>query len=107
MGIRGPVTAQQCEDLRRIQRSQKHLLRLINEVLNYARLETGSVRYEITDVPIRAAIAAVEPLVLPQLGAKWLAFAVCGCEEGLAVRAEREKLQQVLVNLLSNAIKFT
>ncbi len=42
MGIRGPVTEQQREDLRRIQKSQLHLLGLINEVLNYARIETGS-----------------------------------------------------------------
>jgi hypothetical protein len=42
MGIRGPVTAQQREDLARIQASQRHLLGLINEVLNYAKLETGA-----------------------------------------------------------------
>ena len=107
MGIRGPVTAQQIEDLRRIQASQLHLLGLVNEVLNYARIETGTVRYDLADVPITAVIASVEPLVAPQLAARSLAFATACPEPSPIVRADREKLRQVLLNLLSNAIKFT
>jgi signal transduction histidine kinase len=107
MGIRGPVTEQQCEDLRRIQKSQKHLLGLINEVLNYTRLETGAVHYELTDVPVDEILATVEPLVRPQLRAKGLAYVSGGCDPALRVRADPEKLQQILLNLLSNAIKFT
>ena len=53
MGIRGPVTDAQREDLRRIQTSQRHLLGLINEVLNYAKLETGTVHYDFADVRVR------------------------------------------------------
>jgi PAS domain S-box-containing protein len=48
MGLRGPVTDEQLHDLGRIQRSQRHLLGLVNEVLNYAKLESGSVRYAVT-----------------------------------------------------------
>jgi signal transduction histidine kinase len=107
MGIRGPVTEQQIEDLRRIQGSQRHLLGLINEVLNYAKLETGTVHFEITDVPVREALAAAEALVAPQARAKGLSLVVTDTAPGLAARADREKLQQVLVNLLSNAVKFT
>ncbi|HEX2202615.1 MAG TPA: ATP-binding protein [Longimicrobium sp.] len=107
MGIRGPLTPQQREDLRRIQTSQRHLLGLINEVLNYARLETGSVHYEMADVPLADVVAGAEALVAPQARAKALALAVAPFPPGLAVRADAEKVRQILVNLLSNAVKFT
>ena len=107
MGIRGPVTDQQREDLARIQRSQRHLLALINEVLNYARLESGAVAYDLADVPVPDAVAAAEVLVAPQLRAKGLAYSWSGCDAEVVVRADRDKLQQILLNLLSNAVKFT
>ncbi len=107
MGIRGPVTPQQQEDLRRIQNSQRHLLGLINEVLNYAKLETGTVHYDIAEVPLREALAAAESLVAPQARAKRLALVVDDGPPSLAVLADAEKLRQILVNLLSNAVKFT
>ncbi|HUQ83196.1 MAG TPA: ATP-binding protein [Gemmatimonadaceae bacterium] len=107
MGIRGPVTDQQRHDLERIQRSQLHLLGLINEVLNYAKIETGSVRYVIEPVPVRDAILAAESLVAPQAAVKRLTLTVGQCPPELAARADPEKLRQILVNLLSNAVKFT
>ena len=107
MGIRGPVTDAQREDLQRIQRSQRHLLGLINEVLNYAKIETGTVRYEITDVRVRDALAAAEGLVAPQLWEKRLTLDAGDCSPDAMVRADPEKLRQILLNLLSNAVKFT
>jgi PAS domain S-box-containing protein len=105
--IRGPVTEAQREDLARIQRSQRHLLGLINGVLNYARLDAGAVHYEIADVPLDEVLTTCEALVAPQARAKRLDLAVAACDRSLRVRADREKLQQVLLNLLSNAVKFT
>ena len=107
MGIRGPVLPQQQEDLRRIQTSQRHLLGLINEVLNYAKLETGTVHFDLADVRVRGALTAAESLVAPQARAKGLELTVAECPRALGVRADAEKLRQVLVNLLSNAVKFT
>ncbi len=107
MGIRGPVTALQREDLGRIQNSQRHLLGLINEVLNYARIETGNVHYDVADVPVREALAAAESLVAPQARARGHALVVGDVSAALTVRADPEKLRQILVNLLSNAVKFT
>jgi PAS domain S-box-containing protein len=107
LGIRGPVTEEQRSDLARIQASQRHLLGLINDVLNYARIEAGSVRYAVTDVALRAALASAEALVSPQARAKGLTLTAHSCPESLTARADDEKLRQVLVNLLSNAVKFT
>jgi signal transduction histidine kinase len=107
MGLRGPVTPAQQVDLARIQMSQKHLLGLVNEVLNYTRLETGTVEYDIDDVPVREAFEAAQALVLPQAQAKQLELVAGPTERRLSVRADADKLRQVLVNLLSNAVKFT
>ncbi|MDQ6634062.1 MAG: hypothetical protein M3Z10_04820, partial [Gemmatimonadota bacterium] len=107
MGIRGPVTEQQRDDLHRVQSSQRHLLGLINEVLNYAKLETGTVRYDIVSISVRDALAGAYALVAPQAQAKGLALVVIDCATELTVRADAEKLRQIVVNLLSNAVKFT
>jgi PAS domain S-box-containing protein len=107
MGVRGPVSEPQREDLARIRRSQRHLLGLINEVLSYARLEAGAVRYRTTDVSVAETLLTCEALTAPQLHAKGLALDLSQCAPGLRVRADREKVQQILLNLLSNAEKFT
>jgi PAS domain S-box-containing protein len=107
MGLRGPVSAEQQSDLERIQRAQRHLLGLINGVLNYARVDAGVVDYDITDVAVDEVLAACEVLVAPQTRAKGLGLHHEPCDATLAVRADRDKVQQIVLNLLSNAVKFT
>ena len=107
MGIHGAVTVQQQEAIARIQRSQRHLLSLINDLLNFTRLEAGRVEYNIANVSIRQALDTLETLVSFQLSAKHLRFTREEHPECGMVRADPDKLQQVLVNLMSNAIKFS
>ena len=106
MGIHGPVTPAQREALVRIQRSQQHLLNLVNNVLNLVKLDTHHVHYHVTDVAMEPVLQFVAETTAPQLEAKRLHFAQQPCS-GISVRADGEKLRQILINLLSNAIKFT
>jgi signal transduction histidine kinase len=106
MGLHGAVTDAQSEALARIDRSQRHLLRLINDVLNYARLESGHVEYRLQAVALADAVADVLPMVEPQLAANGIGYEL-RVDPGETAWADREKLQQVLLNLFSNAVKFT
>ncbi len=107
MEIRGPITPAQREDLSRIKVSQRILLRLVNDVLNFAKLESGHVAVTVENVNIANVLGALEPLVLPQLMSKGLHFDTDSCSLELHASADPEKLEQILLNLLSNAIKFT
>ena len=107
LGIHGEVTREQREALRRIKQSERHLLGLINGVLNYARVETGNVHYEVETVPLHDLLSTAESLVTPQVLSRKLTLRIGVCDAEMAVRADREKVNQILLNLLSNAIKFT
>jgi len=107
LGLHGPVTEPQRDALVRVQGAQRHLLALINDILNYAKLESGTVEYDLRAVDVREVVADVVPLVEPQMSAKGLALDVRLPATPCMVRADAEKLGQVLVNLLSNATKFT
>jgi PAS domain S-box-containing protein len=107
MGLRGPVSPEQSSDLERIQRAQRHLLGLINGVLNYARVDAGVVHYDLTDVAVEEVLAACEALIAPQTRAKGLGLLHESCGPATTARADREKVQQIVLNLLSNAVKFT
>ena len=107
MGIQGPVNDKQQFALTRIDRSQRHLLGLINDILNLSRIEAGRVEYVISDVPLREALADVAPMIEPQFAAKGIGYEQRDADRWPTVRADRDKLQQILLNLLSNALKFT
>jgi signal transduction histidine kinase len=107
LGIYGAVNEAQQDALLRITRSQQTLLSLINDVLNFAKLEAGEVQYSITDVAIVPALSVIEDFVAPQLRRRDLTYAVHPCDSNVMARADADKLQQILINLLSNAIKYT
>jgi PAS domain S-box-containing protein len=107
LGIRGPVTEEMRKDLERIQKSQRHLLGLVNGVLNYSRVEAGAVTYDLQDVLLDDVLASCEALVAVQVRNKRMSLRYEAVEPHIHVRADAEKLQQVLLNLLTNAIKFT
>ncbi|MEO8944958.1 MAG: ATP-binding protein [Gemmatimonadaceae bacterium] len=107
MGIHGPVTEAQRSSLSRIQQSQRHLLGLINEVLNHTRIERGSVHYDLTTLSVQTAVKLATALVMPQAQTKGLGFEQADSPRGTELVADAEKLRQVLLNVLTNAVKFT
>ncbi|HJP84881.1 MAG TPA: PAS domain S-box protein [Gemmatimonadaceae bacterium] len=107
MGVRGPVTQDQKDDLDRIKRSQQHLLGIINDILNFSRIEAGQATYEYANVPLGEAMQAVAHMVEPQAIAKGLRLEVRECPPDESVWADKSKIEQILLNLLSNAVKFT
>jgi signal transduction histidine kinase len=108
LGVHGPINDAQRDALARLARSQAHLLRLINNVLNLAKLDAGQVQYAVADVVLDETLASLEPLVAPQVRTKGLTFTWRSCgDPPLAARADPDKLQQVVLNVVANAIKFT
>src|SRR6185369_11166745 len=72
MGIYGPVSEAQHDALARVERAQRHLLGLINDVLNYARIEAGRVEYDLSPVPVHELLMDVLPMVESQVASKSL-----------------------------------
>lgn len=106
MGLGGPVSAEQADYLDRIRRSQQHLLGIINDILNFSRIEAGQVTYDIRPTLAAEMVDGVLPMIQPQVLAKGLRLTT-SVAASICVAADRGKLEQVLLNLLSNAVKFT
>jgi PAS domain S-box-containing protein len=107
LGVRGPVTPDQHEDLQRIKRSQQHLLGIINDILNFSRVEAGQISYEYQAVQLKEVLEAVSQMIEPQASARGLRFTVTPCPDHAVAWADQAKVQQILLNLVSNAVKFT
>jgi PAS domain S-box-containing protein len=106
-GIAGPVNQQQLEFLTRIRNSQQHLLGIVNDLLNYSRIEAGGVAYERTAVGMHDVVERVIAMVAPQVTRKRLRLDHGPCPTDLVALADQLKTEQVLLNLVSNAVKFT
>lgn len=107
MGVGGPVTDQQREYLERVRTSQQHLLAIINDLLNYSRIESGQIAYDIEPVPLHSVVDSVLTMVAPQAKLKRITITHGPCPEGIVAKADRLKTEQIVLNLLSNAVKFT
>lgn len=107
MGVTGPLNEKQSDAVSRIHRSEQHLLGLIDDVLNFARIEAGSTTVEAGMLRISDEFDAIEPLVEPDLVRKKLELLRDGGDPTLEVWADPLKLRQILLNIIGNAIKFT
>jgi signal transduction histidine kinase len=101
------LTGLQRDDLARIRHSEETLLRLIENVLSFAKIESGRLEYRFVDVVLDEVLTTVETFVAPRLAKKGLVYHVQGCGSDFVIRTDRDKLEQIMLNLLSNAVKFT
>jgi signal transduction histidine kinase len=107
MRLPGPLTTDQEKQLGIIQRSSQHLLALINDILDLAKIESGTVDMKLESVACQAVIAEVAVSLRPLVEQKGLQLIVDCPVAPLVVQANRRALSQILINLVNNAIKFT
>ena len=107
LGVRGEVNEAQAQDLRRIKASATFLLGLLEDILTFATAEAGALRVSLESVPVESTVSRVEAMVTPQYERAGVKYEREPATESLNVRADRDRLQQILLNLLANASKFT
>jgi PAS domain S-box-containing protein len=106
MKLPGPLTADQEEQLRSVETSAQHLLSLINDLLDLAKIESGKIDLKLEPVSAQSIVQEVATTMRPLAIAKGLQLEVANkCDPVL--RADRRALTQILINLVTNAIKFT
>jgi signal transduction histidine kinase len=108
LGISGPLTDKMREQVGRIRTSAKHLLGLVNDILDLAKVEAGRLSVSSGPASSAATISAAIALIQPQAAAGGLELTVEDVSEPSPIYlGDDERVRQVIVNLLSNAVKFT
>ncbi len=106
-GLPGPLNPEQRKQLGMVHQSAKHLLELINDVLDLSKIEAGQLQIELRPFDLRASIEKSVAALQPQAKGKGLALDMKLSDEVGAITSDQRRVEQVLLNLLSNAIKFT
>jgi protein-histidine pros-kinase len=107
MRLPGPLTADQEKQLETIQGSSKHLLSLINDLLDLAKIESGNVELTLEPVVCQSVLEEVAGALRPLSESKGLEFQIKAPSSDLVVQTDRRAFAQILLNLTNNAIKFT
>jgi PAS domain S-box-containing protein len=107
LGVRGRLAAEQLSDIERIVTAARYLLGLINDILNFTRVEAGHLDLDLKAVAVDSLLDRTRELVSQPLSQNALQFEYEPPPPGLAIEADAERTQQILLNLLTNAIKFT
>ena len=106
MGLEGPVTPGQEQQLSRVRYSSEHLMGLVDQLLDFARIEAGSLRVERRTADAGEAVASALSVLSPEAAERGVALSSECNGDGRYV-GDPQRVDQILLNLLSNAIKFT
>jgi len=105
--VDGPLNEEQEKSLKKVVANARHLLQLINDVLDVSKIESGKVGVEVKELDLRWLVDSVIPVFEPLINQKGLTLSV-NIDEGLPlIYGDEERIKQILINLLSNAVKFT
>jgi len=107
MKLPGPLTADQQKQLETVQSSSRHLLALINDLLDVAKIDTGNVEATFEKVLARELVGEVAEALRPQAIRKGLEFEVRLSGTDIELQTDRRALRQIILNLVNNAVKFT
>ena len=107
MKLPGPLTPEQNKQLSIIQSSARHLLSLINDILDLAKVESGKIELDLQPLVVQELAEQVHSSLQSLAARKGLALELDLAEPPLTVRTDRRSLQQILINLTNNAIKYT
>jgi signal transduction histidine kinase/CheY-like chemotaxis protein len=105
--VDGPVNEEQEKSLKKVVANAKHLLQLINDVLDVSKIEAGKIELEHKEIDLKWLIESVIPTFEPLIKQKGLALTINLAEYLPIIYGDEDKVRQVLINLLSNAVKFT
>jgi hypothetical protein len=103
---RDDLTEDQQESVRYIARAGRHLLELINEVLDLSRIESGNMSISPEPVAVAGLLGELVGLIRPMADGASISLLPNGADCTIFVLADRQRLKQVLLNLLSNAVKY-
>ena len=106
-GLAGPLNEEQQKQLGMVQKSSRHLLALINDVLDISKIEAGQLTLSFSNFDLRESIEKTVHLVQPLVQKKALDLTVEIDETVGKVTTDQRRLEQVIINLLNNAVKFT
>ncbi|HTH47567.1 MAG TPA: ATP-binding protein [Candidatus Limnocylindria bacterium] len=106
-GLVGPLTDEQKKQLGMVMNSSRHLLSLINDVLDISKIEAGQIEVHRAAFDFRESVHRVAQIVAPLAARKGLPVRVTLAPEVGRIVSDRRRVEQILINLVNNAIKFT
>ncbi len=106
-GIGGPLTAHQRKNLERVDSNGRHLLAIINDILDISKIEAGRTSVENSDFDARELVTEVIAELEPLISRSRLEVGAEIASEVTTIRSDRKKVKQIVLNLMSNALKFT